>query len=245
MKDLWPEHHHDGKSNDDVIEVEVYEPWLERSAESSGHDFESDVLFDHTHDGSDCIHTGESSSDHAHAHDHSNDHHDHHGHSHDPRPTVEKRAANLEGAEPRPGKELYQALMKVLMDKDLVTQEEVREISEKLVMAGKTLNGASLVARAWTDPAFEERLLNDVPAAAAEIDIVTSNPNAPTVLTVVKNTADVHNLVVCTLCSCYPSGLLGIAPSWYKSREYRSRAVREPRQVLLEFGTSISIPESC
>ncbi|KAL7530945.1 hypothetical protein ACHAXR_003758 [Thalassiosira sp. AJA248-18] len=131
--------------------------------------------------------------------------------------------------------------MKVLIEKDIISPDEVREMSEKLVMAGKTLNGAALVAKAWMDPTFEERLLKDAPAAAAEIDIVTSNPNAPTVLTVVKNTAHVHNLIVCTLCSCYPSGLLGIAPSWYKSREYRSRAVREPRQVLLEFGTVIPV----
>eukprot|EP00571_Detonula_confervacea_P009187 CAMPEP_0172320344 /NCGR_PEP_ID=MMETSP1058-20130122/40329_1 /TAXON_ID=83371 /ORGANISM="Detonula confervacea, Strain CCMP 353" /LENGTH=536 /DNA_ID=CAMNT_0013035595 /DNA_START=66 /DNA_END=1676 /DNA_ORIENTATION=- len=238
MKDVWPEHH-DRKCNEDAIEVEVYEHWLETSSESSGHDFQSgnNELFDHTHDGSDCTHTVESSSSH-HDHDHSHSHHDH---SHDPRPMVEERAATLEG-EPRPGKELYSALMKVLIDKDIITPDEVREMSEKLVMAGNTLNGAALVAKAWTDPAFEERLLKDPAAAAAEIDITTSNANAPTVLTVVKNTADVHNLVVCTLCSCYPSGLLGIAPSWYKSREYRSRAVREPRQVLLEFGTSI--PES-
>ena len=246
MKDLWPEHHHhrngrEDATGDDVIEVEVYEPWLEASAESSGHDFvgAEKNLFDHTHDGSDCINDTSDISSSDHAHDHSHDHHDH---SHDPRPMVEERAANLEG-ESRPGKELYAALTKVLIDNDIITPDEVREMSEKLVMAGKTLNGAALVARAWMDPAFERRLLNDAPTAAAEIDIVTSNPNAPTVLTVVKNTADVHNLVVCTRCSCYPSGLIGIAPSWYKSREYRSRAVREPRRVLAEFGTDI--PDSC
>jgi nitrile hydratase len=72
-----------------------------------------------------------------------------------------------------------------------------------------------------------------------EIGIQTSNPNAPTVLSVVENTPEVHNLVVCTLCSCYPSGLLGLSPSWYKSSEFRSRAVREPRSVLQEFGTSV------
>ncbi|KAL9188376.1 hypothetical protein ACHAXT_006754 [Thalassiosira profunda] len=229
MKDIWPEHHNG--DNDDVIEVEIYEPWLEASAESSGHDFEGNVLFDHSDEGSDCI-------DFVHDHDHSHSHHDH---SHSPRPIVEERAATLEGG-PRPGKELYSALVKVLTEKRIVTPEEITAMSENLVMAGKTLNGAALVARAWTDPAFEERLLTDAPSAAAELDIATSNANAPTVLTVVKNTAEVQNLVVCTLCSCYPSGLLGIAPSWYKSREFRSRAVREPRQVLLEFGTLI--PES-
>ena len=87
-------------------------------------------------------------------------------------------------------------------------------------MAGKTLNGASLVARAWNHPTVEERLLSDVASAAGEIDIVTSDPNALTVKTVIKNTEDAYNLVVCTLCTCYPSGLLGISPSWYKCREY-------------------------
>lgn len=78
--------------------------------------------------------------------------------------------------------------------------------------------------------------------AAGEIDIVTSNPNAPTVLRVVENRPNLHNLIVCTLCSCYPSALLGLSPSWYKSRNYRARAVREPRKVLEEFG--LSLPQS-
>ena len=95
----------------------------------------------------------------------------------------------------------------------------------------------------WLPPGrmrrFRQRLLEDAPSAASELGIATSNPNAPTVLTVVPNTPDAHNLVVCTLCSCYPSGLLGIAPSWYKSRLYRARAVREPRNVLASFGTRI------
>lgn len=224
MKDVWPEHY-DNSMDDDVIEVEIYEPWLERSSEKSGRDF-GGVLFDHTHDGSDCSHN--------HSHEH-----DHNDHSHDPRPLVEERAVSLEGV-PRPGKELFSALMKVLTDKCNITHGQVREMSERLAMAGKTLNGASLIAKAWVDASFEERLLLYAPAAAAELDIITSNPNAPTVLTIVKNTDTIHNLVVCTLCSCYPSGLLGIAPSWYKSREYRARAVREPREVLLEFGTKIS-----
>lgn len=222
MKDVWPEHHTYG--SDDAIEVEIYEPWLDASHRGDGHDFDG-ALFDHRHDGSDCSHE-----------------HHHDDHSHDSRPLLEKRAVSLEG-EPRPGKELYHTLVKVLSQKSVISPGQIREMSEKLVMAGKTLNGASLVAKAWADPLFEQRLLKDPPSAAAEMNIITSNPNAPTVLTVVKNTDKIHNLIVCTLCSCYPSGLLGIAPSWYKSREYRARAVREPRQVLLEFGTTI--PSSC
>ena len=79
------------------------------------------------------------------------------------------------------------------------------------------------------------------PAAALERGIVTSNPNAVTVLHVMENTSTVHNVIVCTLCSCYPIGLLGFSPSWYKSRAYRSRVVREPRKVLSEFGLTLPV----
>ncbi|KAL3935723.1 MAG: hypothetical protein SGARI_002854 [Bacillariaceae sp.] len=112
-------------------------------------------------------------------------------------------------------------------------------MTEGLELAGEKLNGATLVAKAWTDPVFKERLLQDPAKGANELGIQTSNPNAPTVLTVVENTPDIHNLVVCTLCSCYPSGLLGVAPSWYKSSAFRSRAVREPKRVLEDFGTTL------
>ena len=112
-------------------------------------------------------------------------------------------------------------------------------MTEKLENAKQDLIGADLIVEAWMDPTFKENLLKDPATAARTIGIETSNPNAPTVLSVVANDSKVHNLVVCTLCSCYPSGLLGIAPSWYKSSEYRSRAVREPRSVLNEFGTSL------
>ena len=108
---------------------------------------------------------------------------------------------------------------------------------EGLDSAGRNLTGRTLIVKAWMDPSFEKRLLDDPASAALEIGIKTSNPNAPTVLTVVRNNPTEHNLIVCTLCSCYPSGLLGIAPVWYKSSEFRSRAVREPREVLKEFGT--------
>jgi nitrile hydratase len=105
--------------------------------------------------------------------------------------------------------------------------------------AGKQLDGATLVLNAWLDADFEERLLADAPSAALELGISTANANAPTVLTVVKNTPTTHNLIVCTLCSCYPIPLLGLSPSWYKSREYRARSVREPRRVLEEFGLTL------
>ena len=100
--------------------------------------------------------------------------------------------------------------------------------------------GAALVARAWIDDSFRARLLSDASAAAAELGLAASNATATTVLTVVENTAETHNLVVCTLCSCYPLPILGLSPAWYKNANYRARAVREPRAVLAEFGTQVA-----
>jgi nitrile hydratase len=226
QQDVWPEQ---TQAGNDVVEVEVYEHWLETADTSVGHDFENQTLFDHSF-GDDC--TG---------HSHKHHHHGEEVHDHEPRSMVEERAIRNEGP-PRPGKELHQALVKLLLAKKAVTCEEIRIVSERMDTAGKKLDGSTLVVEAWLDPCFEELLLADAAAAASTIGISTSNPNATTVLTVVKNTTTTHNLVVCTLCSCYPSGLLGIAPSWYKSRAYRSRAVREPRNVLKEFGLSIEKP---
>ena len=96
--------------------------------------------------------------------------------------------------------------------------------------------GAQVVARAWTDPAFKTRLLHDAPASIDEFGFLGK---ATAHLKVVENTDSVHNLVVCTLCSCYPFSILGIAPAWYKAAAYRSRAVRDPRGVLAEFGVDI------
>jgi thiocyanate hydrolase subunit gamma len=96
--------------------------------------------------------------------------------------------------------------------------------------------GSKLVARAWVDPAFRSRLLNDGNAAAEEMGISIYDS---TDFTVLENTEKLHHMIVCTLCSCYPRPVLGLPPDWYKSKEYRSRAVREPRVVLAEFGTFI------
>ncbi|MGB0752299.1 MAG: nitrile hydratase subunit alpha, partial [Gammaproteobacteria bacterium] len=95
-------------------------------------------------------------------------------------------------------------------------------------------NGAKVIARSWVDEEFKARLLEDAGAAIEELGLLQGH------LTAVENTDNVHNLVVCTLCSCYPMGLLGMAPSWYKMAAYRSRAVREPRKVLEEFGVQLS-----
>ena len=96
-------------------------------------------------------------------------------------------------------------------------------------------HGARIVAKAWVDPAFKERLLSDGNAAVADLGYVFEG----TQLVVVENTTDLHHMVVCTLCSCYPRPILGMPPLWYKSKDYRARAVREPRAVLAEFGTEI------
>jgi nitrile hydratase subunit alpha len=229
MADLWPEQ----SSSKDLVSVEIYEHWLDPSSSDSGHMFQNVELLNHNDESRDCVH-------HHHQHDshHFHDHAPEDDHSHDARTQVETRAVHSEGP-PRPGKDLFAALFSIILDKNIVTHDEVRSMMESLDNAGKNLNGTSLVLQAWTDEDFKERLLCDPTKVAMEIGIQTSNPNAPTVLQVVNNTETVHNLVVCTLCSCYPSGLLGIAPSWYKSAEFRSRAVREPRSLLMDFGTPI------
>ena len=95
------------------------------------------------------------------------------------------------------------------------------------------------MVKAWTDPDFKTRLLEDGNKASEEVGVSASNPNAPTKFVVMENTEDTHHVIVCTLCSCYPSGVLGMAPAWYKSRSYRARTVREPRKVLAEFGLEL------
>lgn len=126
---------------------------------------------------------------------------------------------------------LTDALADLLVAKGVFTADELRATLEAIDSATPA-QGARLVARAWVDPAFEARLLEDVNAAAAELGI-----DAGAIpIRAVKNTPEVHNVIVCTLCSCYPRFLLGPPPDWYKARAYRSRVVREPRAVLAEFG---------
>ncbi len=129
------------------------------------------------------------------------------------------------------------AVRELLIKKGLITPDEVRRSVEAMDARSPAL-GAKIVARAWTDSDYKTRLLEDGSAAARELGIEVG----ATKLVVVENTSQVHNLVVCTLCSCYPRMILGLPPDWYKSKAYRSRAVREPRAVLAEFGTHI--PES-
>jgi nitrile hydratase len=127
------------------------------------------------------------------------------------------------------------AIRSLLVEKGLLSAEEIRRRIEEWEQKGPA-QGARIVARAWVDPAFEARLLADANAAAGELGI--DAPGAKIVA--LKNTARLHHLVVCTLCSCYPRTILGLPPAWYKSKAYRSRAVSEPRRVLAEFGTSLA-----
>src|SRR5437016_6695557 len=128
-----------------------------------------------------------------------------------------------------------QALEALLVEKGVVSREDVRQGIDWLVSRSPA-NGARLVARAWVDADFKARLLEDARAAALELGL---DPGPSPVVEAVENTDDVHNMVVCTLCSCYPRALLGPPPAWYKSLPYRSRAVSEPRAVLAEFGVDL------
>ena len=142
-----------------------------------------------------------------------------HPHPH-PHPPADVRAAALEA---------------LLVDKELVGTDTVDAAVDELEDLGP-LHGARVVARAWVDPAYRERLLADATAAAAELGIGGVEGEH---VVAVENTDEVHNVVVCTLCSCYPWPLLGIPPVWYKSPPYRARVVSEPRAVLREFGLEV------
>jgi len=127
---------------------------------------------------------------------------------------------------------MAQALEELLIAKGIITAEGMR-LGIEAMDAPNPAWGARLVARCWVDPAFEARILQSTNAAAVELGL---NLGA-TPIHAVKDTPQVHNVIVCTLCSCYPSALLGEKPDWYKSRSYRARVVREPRVVLAAFGT--------
>ena len=126
------------------------------------------------------------------------------------------------------------SLRELLVEKGVVTEEELAEEVEAMRKRGYE-RGARVVARAWVDREYKQRLLANGTKACEELGL-----EVPALkLLVVENTPEVHNAIVCTLCSCYPRMLLGIPPEWYKSRNYRSRMVREPRAVLAEFGLEI------
>jgi nitrile hydratase alpha subunit len=152
--------------------------------------------------------------------------HDHdHDHPHTPITNGDEPAAAV-----RVG-----ALAELLVERGVIGREAVRERIDWLVSRSPA-DGARLVARAWVDPEFKERLLADAREAALELGL---DPGPSPVVVAVENTQTVHHMVVCTLCSCYPKALLGPPPDWYKSLPYRSRAVSDPRGVLNEFGVEL------
>ena len=132
-----------------------------------------------------------------------------------------------------------EALEALLLERGLLDPAEVDAVIANYGERVGPLNGARVVARAWTDAAYRQRLLADGTAAAEELGIVGGPGGQMERLVVVENGPVVHNVVVCTLCSCYPWALLGLPPRWYKDPAYRSRVVREPRAVLREFGLEV------
>jgi nitrile hydratase len=155
------------------------------------------------------------------SHDHD---HDHDGH-HDPleKSDVEVRAEALEA---------------LLADRGLVSTDAIDAVVKLYEEDIGPQNGARVIARAWVDPAYKARLLENGTAAVAELGYGGMEASK---IVVVENTPSVHNLIVCTLCSCYPWPVLGLPPTWYKSPPYRARAVAEPRAVLREFGLELSL----
>jgi len=127
------------------------------------------------------------------------------------------------------------ALQSLLVERELISTDAIASIVSVYDEDVGPQNGAEVVARAWADESFKQRLLDDADAAIDEFDFDVGHRH----IQVVENTPEVHNIVVCTLCSCYPWSLLGLPPTWYKSPEYRARVPREPRSVLAEFGVDI------
>lgn len=162
--------------------------------------------------------------DHDHDHnDHDHDHHHHHGHDHD----EEEKGVALR----------VKALEKVLTAKGIVDPAALDVFVETYETKIGPRNGARVVAKAWTDPAYKRRLLENATAAIAELGFSGLQGEH---MIVVENTPQQHNLVTCTLCSCYPWPVLGLPPVWYKSSAYRARSIREPRKVLEEFGVKLA-----
>jgi nitrile hydratase len=157
------------------------------------------------------------------------EHHDEHDHDHD-----HPHAPVTNGDEPAAAARV-RALEELLVEKGMISRDEVRRAVDWLV-SRTPADGARLVARAWVDPEFKSLLLADTRGAALELGL---DPGSAPVVVALENTDEVHHLVVCTLCSCYPRALLGPPPDWYKSLPYRSRAVSDPRGVLEEFGLEL------
>jgi nitrile hydratase len=163
--------------------------------------------------------------EHHHGHDH---HHDHdHAHTH--------AGVQPDDTSPPGRYELVVLAMRdLLLEKGIVKPDQLRRGAE-LLDSWQPSQGAKIVARAWTDLAFKKRLLEDGNEAVADFGIDMAGAK----LTVVENTDRVQNVLVCTLCSCYPRAVIGLPPDWYRSKSYRARVIKEPRKVLAEFGTEL------
>ena len=160
----------------------------------------------------------DNSHSHSHSHDHDHDHDDHH---------------SLLPTDP----ELrVKAIETLLLSKGLIDSETLDELIDTYENKIGPQNGAKVVAKAWVDSDYKKRLLEDATSAIRELSYQGRQGEN---MVVVENTPEIHNVIVCTLCSCYPWPVLGIPPTWYKSDEYRSRTVREPRKVLSEFGVKV------
>ena len=162
--------------------------------------------------------------------------HDHHDHAEGTSPSGHPYRADNDGPLTY-WQTMEIAVRELMVEKGIATPAEITAQIERMDRRSPA-DGAKVVARAWTDPEFKARLLADGSAACEEMGFPTDGMK----LVVVENTADAHNVVVCTLCSCYPRNLLGLPPDWYKTRAYRARTVREPRTVLGEFG--LELPDS-
>jgi nitrile hydratase len=152
--------------------------------------------------------------------DHNHHHGKEHGHHHEPPNELEVRVKAIEA---------------LMAEKGLIDPEGIASIIDAYENKIGPQIGARLVARAWLDPKYKELALSDGKAAADQLDASALQGD----LLIVENTPDLHNVVVCTLCSCYPWSVLGLPPTWYKSMQYRSRVVREPRAVIKEFGYEV------
>lgn len=162
------------------------------------------------------------------------DHHDH-DHSHDGGLSPSGHPYRADNDTPLTyWQQMEIAVREILIEKGVMTPVEIAKQIDAMD-ARNPSQGAAVVARAWVDPAFKQRLLANAGDASREMGFDIGPLN----LIAVENTEDTHNMIVCTLCSCYPRNLLGLPPDWYKTREYRSRAVSEPRSVLREFGVNL------
>ena len=165
-------------------------------------------------------------------HEHADLHGHPHGHGHSPHPVPPAQSDDT--SLPGHYEVMILAMRDLLVENGILTADQIRRGLERLD-SWQPSRGAEIVVRAWTDPVFKQRLLTDGNEAVADFGIDMGGAK----LTVLENTATVQNVVVCTLCSCYPRAVLGLPPDWYRSKNYRARVVKEPRKVLSEFGTEL------